>query len=92
MITKTFGAAIYDVNTKMISIEVNIVQGTNLYVVGLPDNSIKESQHRIESVLKNIHFEMPRSSSLRSPSSFRDRPSKPDGRMSEVRWFRLRRR
>ena len=60
MITKTFGAAIYGVNAKMISIEVNIVQGTNLYVVGLPDSSIKESQHRIESVLKNIHFEMPR--------------------------------
>jgi magnesium chelatase family protein len=60
MITKTFGAAIYGVNAKIISIEVNIVQGTNLYVVGLPDNSIKESQHRIESVLKHIHFEMPR--------------------------------
>ena len=60
MITVTNGAAICGVDAKKISIEVNIVQGTNLYVVGLPDNAIKESQHRIESVLKFIKCEMPR--------------------------------
>ena len=60
MITKTNGAAIYGVDANIISIEVNIVQGTNLYMVGLPDNAIKESQHRIESVLKYIKCEMPR--------------------------------
>mgnify|MGYP002378363193 CR=1 FL=1 len=47
MITRTFGNAVYGVNASLISIEVNIVQGTNLYMVGLPDNAIKESQHRI---------------------------------------------
>ncbi len=60
MIIKTFGSAVYGVNAFLISIEVNIIQGTNLYVVGLPDNAIKESQHRIESVLKHIDCEMPR--------------------------------
>ena len=60
MITKTYGGALFGVDAQLISIEVNIVQGTNLYVVGLPDSSIKESQHRIESVLKTIHCEMPR--------------------------------
>ncbi len=60
MITKTNGAAIYGVDAKIIQIEVSIVQGMNLYVVGLPDNAIKESQHRIESVLKHIKCEMPR--------------------------------
>ena len=60
MITKTFGAAIYGVEAQIITIEVNIVQGTNLYIVGLPDNSIKESQHRIESALKSMNFMMPR--------------------------------
>lgn len=60
MITRTFGSAVYGVNASLISIEVNIVQGTNLFVVGLPDNAIKESQHRIESVLKHIDCEMPR--------------------------------
>lgn len=60
MFTKTYGCAIYGIDAKLITIEVNIVQGTNLYVVGLPDNAIKESQHRIESVLKSIKCEMPR--------------------------------
>ena len=60
MLTKTFGGAIYGINAKLITIEVNIVQGTTLYVVGLPDNAIKESQYRSESVLKSIKCEMPR--------------------------------
>ena len=60
MITKTFGSAVYGVNASLISIEVNIVKGTNLYMVGLPDNAIKESQHRIESTLKHIGYDMPR--------------------------------
>ena len=60
MVTKTFGAAIYGVEAQLITIEVNIVQGTSLYIVGLPDNSIKESQHRIESALKSMNFRMPR--------------------------------
>jgi magnesium chelatase family protein len=60
MITRTFGSAVYGVSASLISIEVNIVKGTHLYMVGLPDNAVKESQHRIESVLKHIGCEMPR--------------------------------
>jgi magnesium chelatase family protein len=60
MVTRTFGSAVYGVNASLISIEVNIVQGTKLYMVGLPDNAIKESQHRIESVLKGLGYSMPR--------------------------------
>jgi magnesium chelatase family protein len=60
MVIRTFGSAVYGVNASLISIEVNIVQGTKLYMVGLPDSAIKESQHRIESVLKHIGYSMPR--------------------------------
>jgi magnesium chelatase family protein len=60
MITKTWSSAIYGVHASLISVEVNIVQGTHLYMVGLPDNAVKESQHRIESVLKHIGCQMPR--------------------------------
>lgn len=60
MVTRTFGSAVYGVGASLISIEVNIVKGTHLYMVGLPDSAIKESQHRIESVLKHIGYEMPR--------------------------------
>ena len=43
MVTKTYRWTIYEIDAKLITIEVNIVQGTNLYVVGLPDNAIKET-------------------------------------------------
>ncbi len=59
-VIKTFSSALYGVNAYIITIEVNIVQGTHLFMVGLPDNAIKESQHRIESVLKHIGCTMPR--------------------------------
>lgn len=36
------------------------MQGTKFYMVGLPDNAVKESQYRVESVIKNIGFRMPR--------------------------------
>lgn len=60
MITKTFASTMHGVNAFLISIEVNIVQGLGLFMVGLPDSAIKESQHRIESVLKHIGCTMPR--------------------------------
>lgn len=60
MVIQTFGSTVYGVSASLISIEVTIVQGTHFYMVGLPDSAIKESQHRIESVLKHIGFEMPR--------------------------------
>lgn len=59
-ITKSFSSAIYGVDAFIISIEVSIVNGTGLFMVGLPDNAIKESQHRIESVLKQIKCTIPR--------------------------------
>src|SRR3569623_1794415 len=54
------GRAIYGVSDSQISIEVNIVKGTHFFKVGLPDSEVKESQHRIESVLKHIGCVMPR--------------------------------
>jgi len=60
MVTKTLGSAVYGVNASLISIEVNIVKGTHLFIVGLPDSAVKESQHRIESVFKHMDCEMPR--------------------------------
>lgn len=59
MLAKTFGGAIYGVSAAIITIEVNMIQGSNFFLVGLPDNAIKESQFRIESTLKSCGFEMP---------------------------------
>ncbi|MDR1793301.1 MAG: YifB family Mg chelatase-like AAA ATPase [Bacteroidales bacterium] len=59
MIVKTFGSCIYGVNAITITVEVNVDFGTNFYLVGLPDNAIKESQQRIFSALKEVGFRVP---------------------------------
>jgi len=60
MLTKTFGSAVQGVNAYTITIEVVVTAGTNFFVVGLPDNAIKESQQRIEAALKLRGYRMPR--------------------------------
>ena len=60
MLTKTFGSAVQGVNAYTITIEVVVTAGTNFFVVGLPDNAIKESQQRIEAALKFRGYRMPR--------------------------------
>jgi len=58
MLVRTFGSAVYGVNAVTISVEVNVSDGNGVgyFLVGLPDNAVKESQHRIETALKNNHF------------------------------------
>ncbi|RSK49271.1 YifB family Mg chelatase-like AAA ATPase [Hymenobacter rigui] len=60
MLTKTFGSAVQGVNAYTITIEVVVSMGTGFYVVGLPDNAIKESQQRVEAALKFRGYRMPR--------------------------------
>jgi len=61
MFIKTFGSAVYGVEAITITIEVNwTAQGKDYCIVGLPDNSIKESMQRVESAIKSNGFEMPR--------------------------------
>lgn len=60
MLVKTFGSAVYGIQAITITVEVNIAAGTKYFIVGLPDNAIKESYFRIESALKNCGYRMPR--------------------------------
>ncbi len=59
MLIKTYGSAVYGVNAAIITIEVNVIQGAKFFLVGLPDNAVKESQQRIESALKTNGYRMP---------------------------------
>ena len=59
MLIKTFGSAVYGINATTITVEVNVGSGQKFWLVGLPDNAVKEAQHRIEAALKNIGFKMP---------------------------------
>lgn len=60
MLVKTFGSAVYGVDAITITIEVNIGAGSSYYMVGLPDNAVKESQHRVESAIRISGYHMPR--------------------------------
>ncbi|QSE98915.1 YifB family Mg chelatase-like AAA ATPase [Fulvivirga lutea] len=60
MLSKSFGAAVYGVDARIITIEVNVGQGTKFHMSGLPDNAVKESEHRVESAIKENGLRMPR--------------------------------
>lgn len=65
MLFKTYSAAVYGVDAKTITVEVNaggiVVAGkSNYFLVGLPDNAVKEGHQRIEAAIKNIGFQFPR--------------------------------
>jgi len=61
MLVKTFGSAVYGVDAITITVEVNISGGDlKYYIVGLPDNAVKESLQRIESAIKTNSYTMPR--------------------------------
>jgi len=59
MLIKTFGSAVFGVKATTITVEVSVSQGVNFFMVGLPDNAVKESQQRIESALREYNYRMP---------------------------------
>ncbi|MBF9255188.1 YifB family Mg chelatase-like AAA ATPase [Pontibacter sp. 172403-2] len=60
MLIKTFGSAVQGVNAYTITVEVSVSAGTRYFLVGLPDNAVKEGEQRIESALKHYGYKMPR--------------------------------
>ena len=59
MLVKTFGAAVFGIDASTITIEVNLAQGINFFLVGLPDSAVKESQQRIKAAFSNNDFRFP---------------------------------
>jgi magnesium chelatase family protein len=60
MLVKTYGSAVYGVEAITITVEVNVMNGINYYLVGLADSAVKESLQRIESAIKTNGYTMPR--------------------------------
>jgi magnesium chelatase family protein len=60
MLVKTFGAAVQGINATLVTIEVNVSQGIKFFLVGLPDNAVKESHERINSALEYNGHKLPR--------------------------------
>jgi magnesium chelatase family protein len=59
MLVKTYGSAVQGINATTVTIEVNVSKGINFYLVGLPDNAVKESQQRIDSAIKTNGYKYP---------------------------------
>ncbi|HBJ77096.1 MAG TPA: magnesium chelatase, partial [Porphyromonadaceae bacterium] len=60
MLVKTFGAAMVGIDAVVVTIEVNTSRGIKFFLVGLPDNSVKESHERIFSAMKESGYDAPR--------------------------------
>ena len=59
MLVKTYGSTLLGIDAITITVEVNAGQGSKFFLVGLPDNAVKESQHRIVAALKNSGYRWP---------------------------------
>jgi len=59
MLVKTYSSAVFGIDATTITVEVNIAQGVNFVLVGLPDKAVVESHHRIKSALKNNSLKYP---------------------------------
>ena len=59
MLVKTFGSAVSGIEAYTVTIEVNISKGIRFFLVGLPDNAVKESHQRIDSALKVSNYKWP---------------------------------
>ena len=59
MLVKTYGSAVHGVDATTITIEVNIGRGIRYFLVGLPDNAVKESQQRIIAAMENNQLKWP---------------------------------
>lgn len=59
MLVKTFASSVQGIIATTILVEVHRSEGIGYHLVGLPDNSIKESQQRIISALESIKMRWP---------------------------------
>jgi len=59
MLVKTYGSAVHGIDATIITIETDVTIGLRFFLVGLPDNAVKESQQRIESALRMNGFQIP---------------------------------
>lgn len=59
MLIKVFSSAVFGIDATTITIEVNCTKGAKFFLVGLPDNAVRESRQRIEAALKNNDWRWP---------------------------------
>lgn len=60
MLVKTYGSTLFGIEATTITVEVNVDKGVGYFLVGLPDNAVKESSHRIGAALRNTGYKIPK--------------------------------
>jgi magnesium chelatase family protein len=64
MLIKSFGSAVQGVNAYTVTVEVNVSAGAKYFLVGLPDNAIKEGEQRIEAALGQYGYKLKRQKTI----------------------------
>lgn len=59
MLVKSYGSAVFGINAMTVTVEVHMDQGIQFFMVGLPDNAVRESHQRIESALRTNGYRIP---------------------------------
>src|SRR5574344_44395 len=59
MLEKVYTSATCGISAITICVEVSIEQGVGFFLVGLPDNAVKESSQRISSALGQLGYKIP---------------------------------
>ncbi|MDD2488326.1 MAG: YifB family Mg chelatase-like AAA ATPase [Bacteroidales bacterium] len=59
MLVKVFGSAISGITATTVCVEVSVDQGVGFFLVGLPDNAVKESYQRVSSALQCFGYKIP---------------------------------
>ena len=53
MFTRVYTSTVIGINAMTVEVEVNVSAGMGMFLVGLPDNAVRESQERIRSAFEN---------------------------------------
>ena len=73
MAATIYSAAVTGLDAEIITLETKITAGVSYFIVGLPDDAVKESLFRVESAIGAVGYAMPRQKILISmaPASLR---------------------
>ena len=56
--TRVYSSALVGINALTVEVEANVSPGIGMFLVGLPDSAVKESQERIRSAFENSGLRM----------------------------------
>ncbi len=59
MLVKVYGASVQGLTAIPVTIEVNASRGIKFFLVGLPDNAVKESHERVVAAIENSGYRFP---------------------------------